>query len=114
MSNAQDLQQIEVDIDKAKQFIANKDALIRLQSNSDFNSLINDGYFVHEASRLVTLKADPEMETEARQKDLDRMILGVAYFKRYLHMVMQMGFQMEKTLKADQETHEELLGEDIA
>lgn len=56
-----DVQEIEIDIQKAKNDIELGDALKRLISNKDFDLLISENYFKGEAERVVGAKADAAM-----------------------------------------------------
>ena len=113
MQEAQ-MEQIEVTIEQAEATIESMNALLRLNSNSDFMKLINDGYFTTEASRLVLLRADPSLQSDDNQRTLDKSIDAVGYFRQYLGGVIQMGRAAEHTLAADQATREEMLAEAVA
>ena len=111
MSNDAQVEEIEVKINEAKEVIERKKALMRLTDNKDFKTIVLDGYFEDEASRLVLLKADYEMQDERSQNQIKKSIDAIGYFRLYLRTVMQLGAQMEKDLEADQKTREELLSE---
>lgn len=111
MSSDAQIEEIEVKINEAKEVIERKKALMRLTDNKDFKSIVLDGYFKDEASRLVLLKADYEMQDEMSQNQIKKSIDAIGYFRLYLRTVMQLGAQMEKDLAADEQTREELLSE---
>ena len=52
-----ELQQLEANIKDAQHVIKLKKALDNLNKNTDFKLLINEEYFVKEASRLVLMKS---------------------------------------------------------
>lgn len=113
MNTSEQIEQVEVSIEHAKQAIELRDALDRLGKNEDFKKIMTEGYFKDEASRLVLLKADPEAQTEDTQRYLDNSITAIGYVRLYFSTIMQLGIQMERSLKADEETLQELIEEDI-
>ena len=108
-----EIEQIEVSIDAARQDVARMEGLLRLIKNKDFKSLIDDGYFVDEASRLVILRADPSMQEDRVQKNINDSITAVGHFRQYLNTVMQIGRMAEQGIKEDEETRQELLAEEL-
>lgn len=108
MQNEMAQEQISVDIDEAKKVVALKESVLKLTKNRDFISIVEDGYFQDEASRLVLLKADPQMQTKEKQKALNKSIDAIGYFRQYLGAQIQMGSMAEKALADDEQTREEL------
>jgi len=108
-----EIEQIEVSIDAARKDVDKMEGLLRLIKNNDFKSLIDDGYFVDEASRLVILKADPSMQEDRVQKNINDSITAVGHFRQYLNTVMQIGRMAEQGIKEDEETRQELLAEEL-
>lgn len=111
-NNEQDIQEIELSIEQAKATIARRDALVRLTNNPDFKDIVNQGYFEKEASRLVLLKADYEMQDDKQQRLIDNAIIGVGSFRAYLRTIVQFGAMAENQLEQDHKTHDELLSEE--
>jgi len=107
-----DLQQIEVSIESAKEVIALLDTFKRLENNKDFNKIILDGYFKDEASRLVLLKSDPSMDDDKSQKALDNAIISVGGLRQYFSQIYQMGMIAERSLEQDIATQTELMSEE--
>jgi hypothetical protein len=107
----QQIEHVELSIQEAKDSIEKKQALIRLQNNPDFQSLILEGYFQKEAARCVAALADPSLQDATQQKLLTNMITAVGYFRQYLSAVYQFGSIGERTLESHQQTHAELLAE---
>lgn len=114
MSNAQDLEILEMQITDAKKKIARKDMLVRLQNNPDFKELIEKGFLEQHAVRQVMLKAHPGMQSEATQKMLDQQITTIGGFKQFLLNVYAEGINAEVSVSADEDTREELLKEELA
>ena len=81
--------------------------------SKDFQGLVDTGYFVDEASRLVILRADPAMQSDSLQKTIDDGITAVGHFRQYLNTVMQIGRMAEQGIKEDEETRQELLAEEL-
>lgn len=113
MSNTQDLEMLELQIEEAKKKVSRKDALIRLENNPDFKELIAKGFMEQHAIRQVMLKAHPGMQSEATQKMLDQQIMAIGGFKQFLLNVYTEGMNAEVAIASDEETREELLKEEL-
>lgn len=107
-----DIQQIEVDIDKAKKAVELRDALRRLSKNKDFQLLIEDNYFVQEASRLVLMKAVEQMENPESQARLDNQINAIGHLRQYFIFIEGWGTNQEAALEEHYNTLEELRDEE--
>jgi hypothetical protein len=112
MSIEQDIQHIEISLEHAKKAIEKGEALARLYRNKDFQQIIVEGYFKDEASRLVLLKGDLNIDEEA-ERHCDKMINGVGCLRGYFQMVNHFADQAEAAVEADQQTREELLQEQL-
>lgn len=60
------------------------EALERLLGNTDFKTVVMDGYLKDEAVRLVHLKCDPALQEAVQQQAIDRGITAVSEFRQYL------------------------------
>ena len=105
------IEELEISIDQAKEIIDKADTLIRLSKTADFRSVITDGYFIDEASRVVLSKSQPGMESADIQKDMDNAIIAIGYLKRHFNGIIVMGNMARKTLQESEETREEILKE---
>lgn len=114
MNNEQTIKKLEIDINKAKGLVSEMDALARLTNNKDFKQVIRVGYFEKEASRLVLLRADPEMASIAHQSAILRSIDAIGELRQYLSTINQVGVTAERALTDDENTLEEVLAEDLA
>jgi hypothetical protein len=112
MSNDQ-IEQIELNIEDAKQVVARKRAVEALLKNPSFKKVITEGYFKEEASRLVLLKADMNYQTEESQTQIDKSIIGIGYLRQYLSSLMQLGTMAENAIASDEATLQELLTEQL-
>tara|TARA_B110000238_G_scaffold187935_1_gene218486 strand:- start:644 stop:976 length:333 start_codon:yes stop_codon:yes gene_type:complete len=106
-----EIEQIEVSIEAARKDVAKMDGLLRLIKNKDFQAIVDTGYFVDEASRLVVIRAEPSMQDDSVQKTINDGITAVGHFRQYLNTVMQLGRMAEQGIKEDEETRQELITE---
>jgi hypothetical protein len=107
-----DIQQVEVDIDYAREAIQKMEALDRLYHNKDFKEVVTDGYFQKEASRLVLLKGDVNID-EKSERHCEKMINGIGCLRAYFQMVNHFGQQALAAMEDYEETREELLQEQL-
>lgn len=102
------LEQIQKTIEERQPAIELMERFGRLRDNPDFRAIIEDDYFVTNASRLVLLKSDPSMASEADQEALDRSIIAVGEFQQYLRGIVIQGNQATKDISAAEEAREEI------
>ncbi len=108
----EELESIEISIKESKKYVDRMESLLKLSKNRDFQRLIDKGYFEEEASRLVLLKADPNMQDSKNQDHINKAIDSIGYFRQYLANVVQLGRMMEKSIEESTEAKNELLIED--
>lgn len=89
-------------------------ALQRLRNNRDFQTVITKGYFEQEAVRLVHLKADPAMQSEANQKGILAQIDSIGALSDYFRTIGRKAYLAEKQIEADEEMRDELIAEEAA
>lgn len=114
MSHIEDqVHAIEQNIMRSKKAIGFADALVRLQSNRDFKTVILDGFLSSEAIRLVHLKADPSMQEPKHQQQILLQIDAIGTLKEYFRTAAYQGEMARKAIIADEEMRDELTqGED--
>jgi len=113
MSEVQEqIEQVELSMEEAKGSIELMEAFQRLAKSKDFKEIFEENYFKREASRLVLLKADDQMQDEDSQKFILNQIDAIGQVRKYLIAINQMGRMAQNALAADQNTHNELLNED--
>jgi hypothetical protein len=78
----------------------------RLAQNPDFKKLIMEEFMVNEAARYVHTSADPAMNAEQRADALAIAQAG-GHLKRYLSVIMQMGFSAENQMVSLEEAIEQ-------
>ena len=112
MTNANDILEVELSIEQSKKIVDLYQSFKRLIQNKDFQKVIEDNYFQKEASRLVLLKADPNMQTDERQQDILKEINAIGFFRQYLITINSMGQNALQAIKDAEQVKEELLMED--
>lgn len=105
------IENIEISINTAKEYVDRMNSVFSLSKNRDFIDVIDKGYFEKEASRLVLLKADPNLQKPEEQASIIRSIDAIGHFRQYLSSVISLGKMMEKSLVEDTVTRDELLQE---
>jgi hypothetical protein len=103
---------VDLEIEQARKFIRRLEAFNRLRDNKDFHEIIEDGYFLQEASRLVLLKGDVNSNEEV-QRDCDKLINGVGCLRRYFQTIEILGQSAKNSLDSAEDTKEELLQEQL-
>lgn len=112
MTDLQDqISQVELTIEYAEEKVALRNSLVSLANDPKFKSIVDQGYFVDTAARLVLLKAEPGQQSKEDQLDIIKRIDAVGYFRQYLSSIIMEGNAAERALKADRETLEELRAE---
>lgn len=113
MFDANQLEQVELSITKAKKQIALMEACGRLSKNRDFKKLIDEGYLKDEAVALVHRKGDFSMAEDHHQKYIIDAINSISFFRNYLTMTLRQGDAAKQSLKAHEETREAILADDL-
>jgi len=107
------IENVEISLKMAKDIVARRDKLLRLYANQDFEQLISEDYFTNEASRLVLLMSDTEMQTPEKQASINNSMMGIGGLRQYFQTILQQGQMAERAIVADEQTHAELLKEAI-
>lgn len=108
------VQEIELQIEAAREIIAKRDALHRLTDNEDFKTVVREGYLKEEAIRLVQLKAQPQVQKPEIQADIVKAIDGIGCFLKYLQTIEFMAEQAERAIEeANEELAEIRSGEEV-
>lgn len=109
MNTDQQIEQVELTIGEAKKNIEKREALLRLTKNKDFNKIIDTGYFMDEATRLVWLKAEPA--SKDIENDIIRQIDAIGSLRQYLRTILTIGEMSERAVMDNEETLQDLLNE---
>lgn len=105
------MQEIEINIEQAKEAIELFDCLNRLRENNDFKKLIEEGYFKDEACRLVLIRGEDSMKEV--KDDILRDIDGIASFHAYLRQVYASGFRAKDAMAEMEATRDEIAQEEL-
>lgn len=109
-----DIQEIELNIKQAQEFVALGNSLDRLISSRDFKKIILEGYFEKEAIRLVHLKGDVNMQTAERQASILRQMDSVSGLRDYLEIVSHRANAARKAIEDNESALEELAAESLS
>lgn len=112
LSNDEQIQQLEVNIEELRAAVKIGEALDRLHKNRDFKSLITNGLFKEEAARVVRLKGADEFQSEDRQADLDKMITSIGFLQAYFRRIYRQADLADRTIAQNLATIAEIENED--
>jgi hypothetical protein len=112
MSTEAQIQEIEMTIEQARKAKELMEAVLKLSNNHEFKRVINEDYFEKYAARLVLLKADPNMQDESSQRELNNNMIAIGYFRQYLSSLIQLGRQAEREILDAEEARTEILAEE--
>ncbi len=114
MSKTQ-INQIELKIETAKEMVQRRKDLDKLLTVPEFLSVIEEGYFKDEASRLVMYKASPAVAGDPKEQySIDKRIDAIGFLRQYFIGIVAMGNQAEKTILDDEETRDALMNADLS
>lgn len=113
MNNTESVKEIEKQIQRAKELVESGKALERLRSNRDFKKIVVENYLEQECIRLVLAKADPNLQSEAKQASILRQIDAIGALSQYFHTVYASAAVAEKSLEADEQERELLIAEGV-
>ncbi len=83
-------------IDQAKEQVAIMEALERLEANPDFKKVIIEGYCKSNSDVLVRLLS--QTANERQYKERCDKLLGISYFRDFLHSIHMEGEHAKKEL----------------
>mgnify|MGYP003665536691 FL=1 len=112
MSIEEQLEELEHNMNDAKQFIDIKNSTLKLFKNREFKKVVLDYYFKEEAARLVMAKASNL--NDEQQKLIDNMIYGIGALSNFFDSVLTRGLQAEQAYKDDENARTEILQEDLS
>jgi len=112
MNTEEQIQQVELSIEDAKETIRVMEMLAKMSATPEWKTIIGDGYFRDEASRLVLIRAEPSQQSPEAQKTINDQITAIGHLRMYLSSIMQTGIAMEASLESHEEALQELQHED--
>ena len=104
MTNINATQAIEDEIRNAKAVVETRDALLRLKSNKDFQTIFMKGYLEKEAIRLVLLKSNSNVQADNIQKRIIADIDAIGSVYAYMNKVLSDGDQAEVYIESARDT----------
>lgn len=112
MSIEQNLEQveqsIEISIEAARGAVSRKNKLEKLLGNPDFKEVFEEGYFINESARLVSLMCDSDYRTEEKRSELIDDMIGISSVRQYILGVKQLGKTLERQIAASEAELENL------
>lgn len=93
------IERYELSIEEARKIIKQGEAVLALADHSTFREVVLEGYFKEEASRLVRLYSDPNIDKVAREF-IERDMHGIGAFQRYMQRFVRMGDQAQRDLES--------------
>lgn len=109
-ANQDDINQVELSIEEARRKMELANAALRLTENSDFKTIVMNGYTRDEAVRLVnTLN---EVGFEESQPHIKRMLESISDFNRYMRQIIREGNLAKVAILDHENTLDELRAED--
>ncbi len=110
----EDIKEIELNIERAKELVSKGDALERLMQNADFKQVILEDYLDREAVRLVHLKSDQNMQTDEDQRAILGQMDAIGAFTTYMNAVRQAAYLSRSAIEEGEEARAELIAEGVA
>ena len=105
------LEEISITLEVAKEKVSMARALLRLQNNEYFKQVFVKEYMRDYAVRLVKLKASPATQSPIQQQDIINQIDAIGQLDQFMHFILQQGDLAEKSIIDAEEAQEFLLTE---
>lgn len=102
------VQEIELDIENAKQFVELHECAERLKKNKDFQKLILEEYFKNESVRLVEALSAPALQDEKYQKAITKTMEGIGQLKQFFNKVHHQAEMAKTAIEEGQEALSEM------
>ena len=106
----ENIQQIELSLEAAKEKVELMEAVDRLYQNKDFQKVFVTDYFRDEPARLVELRSSPQMALPERQDSLLRAMDAIGYLQLHLSSIQKLGDMAKNEVEAGAEAIAELEG----
>ena len=105
-----EVRNIDIEIEQAKELIAMRDALVRLEKNRDFRKVVSEGFLRDFALNTVAIRGRMEFRTNQALMDSNtRKLDAVGELEEYCRNVRAHGARMDVALKEAEETRNEIL-----
>jgi len=103
------IEEVELSITEARKMVHKRDQLFKLMKNRDFKVIVEDGYLIDEAARLVSISADSNLKDV--RDDIFTAIQGISTFRQYMHTIITMGNMAENEIRDNEELLDDLTQE---
>lgn len=107
-------EEIEIGIQEARQAVALGRSFTKLLENKDFASLIMEGYFKDEAIRLVHLRGDPSMRSDADQASIVTSIDAIGNLAQYFRKIEMFADMANSAIQDGEQALEEINAEELS
>ena len=105
-----EVRNIDIEIEQAKERIAMRDALVRLEKNRDFRKVVSEGFLRDFALNTVAIRGRMEFRTNQALMDSNtRKLDAVGELEEYFRNVRAHGARMDAALKEAEEIRNEIL-----
>ena len=99
MTNEEHVVNIDLQIEQAKEAIATRDALKRLETNPDFKKVFTEEFFKNFATQLVWQRGETTAQMNPQLLEaIDRNIACIGSMRSWLHTVNAQGAQAESAI----------------
>lgn len=105
MSHENDIQEIQISIEHAREVVAFGEAIERLIRNKDFQTVIDEGYTTKEARRLTMLLGDPAIENKS---PIMLSLQAIGEFHQYLRVQRSQAEAMKRGIVEAEEAIAEI------
>lgn len=106
-----DVKEIELSLEFAKELVERRDMVRRLTLNPEFKKLVSEGYFKDEAARLVGLLSDPS--AASHRQAIQEAMIGISNFQSFLRDIVRMGNVAADEIGDYEEALDEARGEEL-
>ena len=105
------VEEVELDLAAAQAIVEKGDALTRLQRNKDFQTLVEEGYFVTHAANLAWQKATPNMQSVERQTAIIKAFDSIGEIQMYLNGIRLQANQAQIAMDEANQALDDFSGE---
>lgn len=104
-----EIEQIEVTIEQAKEAVAKRDALSKLNKNKDFKKIFIEGYLKDEAVRLAHISGDSNFKQY--ESEILEAIKAISHFRQYCENLLLAGDHAEQAIVQHEQALDDIRAE---
>lgn len=97
-----EVKNIELNIEEAREFVKFNEALERLGKNKDFQTVILKGYFKEEPARLVEALAAPNLQDQKFQDAILKSMEGIGQLQQFFNKVQHQADMAQSAIEEGQ------------